>query len=223
MSSTLSFTLRLRSRNLAPTLPSILVIFFMVRVSTRTPSACACAVGSGATAHNRLVAGSRRTFGSRTLLRQPQGRHRHAADDDDLLALFPVRDPQVRLIAFDVDVSIYLRMTATDSLSKTPAPGRSFLVAFARSGGARRGPLLVDETTAEILEICDGTQTVCEIFQHDDRCHTGFDEDAQRKCIAELLTSGLVSLQDRCIDFRVAPRPLRRIEVRSSLRSEVPA
>jgi hypothetical protein len=30
--------LRLRSRNLAPTLPAILVIFFMVRVSTRTPS-----------------------------------------------------------------------------------------------------------------------------------------------------------------------------------------
>jgi len=38
MSSTLSFTLRLRSRNLAPTLPAISVIFFMVRVSTRTPS-----------------------------------------------------------------------------------------------------------------------------------------------------------------------------------------
>src|SRR5712671_7159948 len=38
MSSTRSFTLRLRSRNLAPTSPAILVIFFIVRVSTRTPS-----------------------------------------------------------------------------------------------------------------------------------------------------------------------------------------
>src|SRR5437762_12923390 len=33
-----SFTLRLRSHSLAPVLPAILVIFFMVRISTRTPS-----------------------------------------------------------------------------------------------------------------------------------------------------------------------------------------
>ena len=33
-----SFTLRLRSRSLAPASPAILVIFFIVRVSTRTPS-----------------------------------------------------------------------------------------------------------------------------------------------------------------------------------------
>jgi hypothetical protein len=102
-----------------------------------------------------------------------------------------------------------------------PAPGRSFLVAFAQSGGARRGPLLVDETTAEILEICDGTRTVSEMFRHGLR--TGFDEDAQRRCIAALLISGLVSLQDRCIDPHVAPASLRRIEVRSCLRSEVHA
>jgi glycosyltransferase involved in cell wall biosynthesis len=139
---------------------------------------------------------------------------RWAADDDDLLALFPVRDPQARLIAFDVDVSIYLRTPVADALSKTPAPGRSFLVAFAQSGGARREPLLVDETTAEILEICDGTRTVSEIFHDDDR--TGFDEDVQRRCIAELLASDLVSLQDCRIDPRVAPRSLERIDVRST-------
>jgi glycosyltransferase involved in cell wall biosynthesis len=148
---------------------------------------------------------------------------RWAAGDDDLLALFPVRDPQARLIAFDVDVSIYLTMPAVDSLSRMPAPGRSFLVAFAQSGGARRGPLLVDETTAEILEICDGTRTFSEMFRHGLRHHTGFDEDAQRGCIAELLTSGLVSLQDRSIDLCVAPASLRRIEVRSNHRSEVHA
>jgi glycosyltransferase involved in cell wall biosynthesis len=146
---------------------------------------------------------------------------RWAADDDDLLALFPLRDPQLRLIVFDVDVSIYLGMPPAASLSRMPAPGRSFLVAFAQSGGARREPFLVDETTAEILEICDGTRTVREMFRHGP--HTGFDEDAQRGCIAALLTSGLVSLHDRRIDPRVAPASLGRIEVRSSLRSEVHA
>jgi hypothetical protein len=148
---------------------------------------------------------------------------RWAADDDDLLALFPVRDPRVRLLALDVDVSIYLTMSAADSLSKTPAPRRSFLVAFSQPGTARRGPLLVDETTAEILEICDGTRTVSELFRQGLRHHQGFDADAQRRCVAELLTSGLVFLQDRCIDPRTAPAPLRRIEVNSSRRSKVHA
>jgi hypothetical protein len=148
---------------------------------------------------------------------------RWAADDDDLLALFPVRDSQARLIAFDVDVSIYLRMPAAEALSKIPAPGRSFLVAFAQSGGARREPLLVDETGAEILEICDGTRTVSEMFQHGLRHDTGFDENAERRCIAELFTSGLVSLQDRCVDPRVALASRGRIEVRSRHRSGVHA
>jgi glycosyltransferase involved in cell wall biosynthesis len=148
---------------------------------------------------------------------------RWAADDDDLLALFPVRDPQARLIAFDVDVSIYLRMPAAAALSKMPVPGRSFLVAFAQSGGARREPLLVDETTAEILEICDGTRTVSGLFRHGLRHHTTLDEDAQRGCIAALLTSGLVSLQDRRIDPGNAPASLGRFEVRSSHRSEAHA
>src|SRR5262249_39455126 len=38
ISITRCFTLRLRSRSLHPTSPVILVIFFMTRVSTRTPS-----------------------------------------------------------------------------------------------------------------------------------------------------------------------------------------
>jgi glycosyltransferase involved in cell wall biosynthesis len=141
---------------------------------------------------------------------------RWAVDDDDLLALFPVRDPRVRLIEFDIDVSIYLTMPATDCLSKTPAPGRSFLVAFAQSDGERRGPLLVEERTAEILVLCDGTHTVSEVFEHCDRHRPGFDQDARRRCIAQLLTSGLVSLHDERIDPPAAPRPLARIEVRSA-------
>jgi len=38
ISSTRSFTLRLRSRSLAPAAPAMPAIFFIVRVSTRTPS-----------------------------------------------------------------------------------------------------------------------------------------------------------------------------------------
>ena len=126
---------------------------------------------------------------------------RWAADDDDLLALFPARDPRMRLIEFDVDVSIYL--TTPDGLSKTPAPGRSFLVAFAQSGGERREPLLVEESTAEILEVCDGTRTVCEVLEHCGlRPAPARRQDSRRRCIAELFTSGLVSQQDERVDLR---------------------
>ena len=45
MSSTRSFTVRLRSRNCAPTSPAIAAIFFIVRVSTRTPSPSRLDVG----------------------------------------------------------------------------------------------------------------------------------------------------------------------------------
>jgi len=38
ISNARSLTLRLRSRSFTPTLPTTLVIFFIVRVSTRTPS-----------------------------------------------------------------------------------------------------------------------------------------------------------------------------------------
>ena len=45
ISNSRSFTLRLRSRSLVPTAPTISVIFFMVRVSTRTPSPSKRTVG----------------------------------------------------------------------------------------------------------------------------------------------------------------------------------
>ena len=38
MSNISSFTLQLRSRSLVPAAPAIAVIFFMMRVNTRTPS-----------------------------------------------------------------------------------------------------------------------------------------------------------------------------------------
>jgi glycosyltransferase involved in cell wall biosynthesis len=140
---------------------------------------------------------------------------RWAADDGDLLALVPIRDPRIRLIEFDMDVSTYLEVDTADELLKNLAPGHSYLVAFARSGGERRGPLLVEEATAEFLECCDGTRTVCEILKHADRHGTKRDMNVERRRIEEMFLSGLFSLQDERIRPGIAQssHPRKRIRV----------
>jgi hypothetical protein len=144
---------------------------------------------------------------------------RWAADDGDLLALVPIRDPRVRLIEFDMDVSIYLAVRTAEELLKNPVPGHSYLVAFAQSHGERRGPLLVEEAAAEFLEFCDGTRTVYEILKHTDR--HGTDMSIERKWVDEMFLSGLFSLHEERIHPGVAPgsHPLKRIDVRSTRQS----
>ena len=43
--------------------------------------------------------------------------------------------------------------------------GRSHIAAFGRSNGSRRDPLLIDEMTARILRLSDGTHTTSEIVE----------------------------------------------------------
>ena len=49
---------------------------------------------------------------------------RWAVDDRDLFALIPVRDPRVRVIAFDFDVSSFMDIRTADKLLDNPVPLR---------------------------------------------------------------------------------------------------
>ena len=73
MSSTVSFTLRLRSRSLVPASPTICVIFFLVRMSTRTPSPSKLEIG-------RMV----------DVSLHHRGVHAHAAAFGQAMALCPI-------------------------------------------------------------------------------------------------------------------------------------
>jgi glycosyltransferase involved in cell wall biosynthesis len=104
--------------------------------------------------------------GSDPLFRLHMGRW--AMDEQDLAGLVPIRDPQLRVLVFDYDVSGF--MTATSAaefpvLTQSP----SYLVAFKRRGHEQREPLLVDRATAQILELCDGTRTAAQIASHFDQ------------------------------------------------------
>jgi glycosyltransferase involved in cell wall biosynthesis len=88
---------------------------------------------------------------------------RWAMDEEDLAGLVPIRDPQLRVLAFDYDVSVFLAAQSAAEFPVRLAQGPSYLVAFRRGGREQREPLLVDPATAKILELCDGTRTAAQI------------------------------------------------------------
>jgi hypothetical protein len=143
---------------------------------------------------------------------------RWAVNDRDLFALIPVRDPRVRVIAFDFDVSSFMDIRTADKLLDNPVPLHSYLVAFAQSGAELREPLLVQAATAEFLECCDGILSVAEIMEYSKRNCAQLDTHTELKWIEEMFLSGLLWLQDERIDpgVTVGRHALKRIEVRSS-------
>ncbi len=121
---------------------------------------------------------------------------RWAVDDCDLATLVPVRDPQLRVIEFDYDVSKFIGARTAAELPAIPASRRSYLVAFAHSGGEQREPLLVDGLTARILEYCDGARTIAEIVKQLDCEGYGSDIGSNTKWIENIFLYGLVWLRD---------------------------
>ena len=88
---------------------------------------------------------------------------RWAMDEEDFSAAVPLRNPGLCLLTFDYDISVFMvaRNTADFPIRLKQTP--SHLVAFRCTGQERRQPLLVDATTARILQLSDGTRTVAQV------------------------------------------------------------
>ncbi len=141
---------------------------------------------------------------------------RWAIDQGDLAGLVPLRDARLRVLDFDYDVSQFMGARTIAELPAHPTPGRSHIVVFASSDGARRSPLLVDALTARILELSDGTRTVAEVLGElvaGDVNLGGSNQAADPsagpgiKWIENLFVHGLVSLQDTRVDPASEIRP----------------
>jgi glycosyltransferase involved in cell wall biosynthesis len=122
---------------------------------------------------------------------------------DDLAGLACVRDPCLRVLTFDFDVTELMRVQNADDLLVPPTPRRSHLVVLGRSAGpdfGRRDPLVIDTTAARILDLCDGTrsasQIVAELFQEGYLldCAVGIDR------IEKLFSHGLILLRGKPLD-----------------------
>ncbi|HKA70247.1 MAG TPA: glycosyltransferase [Xanthobacteraceae bacterium] len=121
---------------------------------------------------------------------------RWALQDADLSALIPVRDPRVRVLAFDYDVAEFMAPRGGADLPVQPAPRRSHIVAFARAAGRYRSPLVVDARTARILTLSDGTRTAAEIVRDADQTAEAAGRHSL-EWLEQLFVHGLISLRDR--------------------------
>jgi glycosyltransferase involved in cell wall biosynthesis len=119
---------------------------------------------------------------------------------DGLARLAPVRDPQLRILEFDYDVADFLGARTAADLPAATRPGPSYIVAFSRSGSARREPLIVDALTAHILMLSDGGRSAAEIAAELDRNSDRSVSADNLAWIEHLFVRGLIWLHDRPID-----------------------
>jgi glycosyltransferase involved in cell wall biosynthesis len=118
---------------------------------------------------------------------------RWALVDGDLAGLVPVRDPQLRMMTFDVSELEPPKETRRQA-ARRPRPRH--VVAFASATGERREPLFISDGTARILELSDGTRTALEVAAQacSNNGHTVSPDGLEQ--IEELFRSGLLMLQD---------------------------
>jgi glycosyltransferase involved in cell wall biosynthesis len=128
---------------------------------------------------------------------------RWAVVDNDLPGLVPVRDPRLRMMAFDASELV-------DSRAKrgNPAgPRQRHLVAFVQVNGIRRDSFFVGEGTARVLQLSDGTRTALEIARDIEARNPDGVGGRGLQHIEELFVAGLLWLQDERINPAEAARP----------------
>lgn len=132
---------------------------------------------------------------------------RWAMAQGDLAGLVCARAPTLRMLAFDFDVAELMAVRSAGDLMTPPTLRRSHMVAFGRSGGGRRDPLVVDGSTARILELSDGTRTASEIVAELNREGHLSGDGIGLKWIENLFAHGLILLRENCLDAARDVRP----------------
>jgi glycosyltransferase involved in cell wall biosynthesis len=135
---------------------------------------------------------------------------RWALAEGDLAGLVPVRDRRIRLLEFDYDVTQFMAVRTAADFPAVLARRRSYLVAFRAADGDQRGPLVVDEISARILALSDGTRTVSDVLRDLDISAENQIKSGNIKWIERLLVNGLLSLRDDPAVARPAPPRRRR-------------
>jgi len=118
-----------------------------------------------------------------------------ALKSGDLASLIPVTNAELRIVEFDYDVSEFLGIQSALDFPTTVTSRNSYIVVFGRSPNARREPLLIDELTAKMLRLCDGTRAVSDICNAM-RPKAGALAEQTVAWIENLFVLGLVSLRD---------------------------
>ncbi len=129
---------------------------------------------------------------------------------DDLADLICVRDPCLRALAFDFDVTALTAVRTVDDLATPPPSRRSYIVAFGRSAGrdgARRDPLIIDAAAARILDLSDGTRSALQIVTELNQEGLLLGGGVGPKRIESLFVHGLILLRDKRLNVVGDDRP----------------
>jgi len=118
---------------------------------------------------------------------------RWAVGELDFGTLAPVRDPRLRILRFNYDVSKFHGATTIADLPPAAASHPSYVVVFGKE--ANRNPLIVDAMTARFLELVDGRKTVDEILRQLDREDSISTSVSWAQWIENLFRWGLIGLQ----------------------------
>lgn len=117
---------------------------------------------------------------------------RWAIDSTDLAELVPVRDPMLRILEFDYDISAYLGVRTAAELPAHPTRCPSYLAVFV---DRVRSPLLIDSLTARALKLSDGSRTSAEIAKELEY-ERGASIEEMIRWMESLLLYGLILLGD---------------------------
>jgi hypothetical protein len=117
-----------------------------------------------------------------------------AINDGDIAELTVLRDPRLRVLKFDYDVCDFRGARAFGDLPQLLTRTRSQMVVFGTNGGQRPDPVVIDEITAEILYLSDGTRTAREIAEEVTDQGRGPSKIANLKWLESLFVQGFVSL-----------------------------
>jgi glycosyltransferase involved in cell wall biosynthesis len=121
---------------------------------------------------------------------------RWAMMEGDLAALIPMRDPQLRLLSFDIS-----KLANGPGKAGAGPATTGCVVAFAPVNGERRAPMFVSAVRARILELSDGTRNARRVAEEvaTESGRPAHAHDLLQE-IEELFVSGLLWLNDRPIE-----------------------
>jgi hypothetical protein len=119
---------------------------------------------------------------------------RWAVTESDLAKLVPIREPHLRVLRFDYDVSEFRNAKTLADFPRAASRHASAIVVFAGSGDERRDPLFIDGSTAKILELSDGSRTAAEIAGQLAPRRGDTTDEGELKWIEKLFLCGLVGL-----------------------------
>ncbi len=88
---------------------------------------------------------------------------RWAIGADDFARLRPVQAPQLAVIAFNFAVADYVAAKTAADFPKVPKPGSSFVAVFSGTKDRQGSVRLIDQGTAQILQLCRGKLTSAQI------------------------------------------------------------